>query len=85
MYAVPAPILVHGTTSKIEDFFGDAIKVAVIAGKTFNPGNNFDTNKHYSKRVFAHKVVRPQADTIDFTGFRPLLTNIVAAISHHKA
>ena len=85
MYAVPTPIPAGGATSKIEDFFGDAIKAAVIAGKTFNPGNKFDADRHYGKRVFAHKVVRPQTDTIDFTGFRPLLTNIVAAISHHKA
>jgi RNA-directed DNA polymerase len=85
MYAVPTPIPAVGATSKIEDFFSDAIKAAVIAGKTFNLGSNFDTNKHYGKIVFAHKVVRPQADTIDFTGFRPLLTNVVKAISHHKA
>ncbi len=84
MYAVPTPIPSGGPHSKIEDFFGDAIKATVIAGKTFNSENNFDTDKHYGKRVFAHKVVRPQADTIDFTGFRPLLTNIVAVISHHK-
>lgn len=84
MYAVPTPIPVDGAASKIEDFFGDAIKATVINGKTFNAGNNFDTDKHYGKRVFAHKVVRPKANEIDFSGFRPLLTNILAAIDHHK-
>ena len=42
-------------------------------------------DRHYGKKVFAHRVVRPKAETIDFTGFRPFLTNIVAVISHHKA
>ena len=27
----------------------------------------------------------PKADTLDFTGFRPLLTSLVAAINKHKA
>ena len=85
MYAVSTPIPAGEVTSKIEDFFADAIKATVIDGKTFNPDGKFDADKHYSKRVFAHKVVLPQADTIDFTGFRPLLTKIVAAINHHKA
>lgn len=84
MYAVPTTIPASGTASKIEDFFGDEIKATIIDGKTFNTANNFDVDKHYGKRVFAHKVVRPKADTIDFTGFRPILTNIVATISHHK-
>jgi retron-type reverse transcriptase len=39
MYAVSTPIPVRQATSKIEDYFGDVIKAAVIAGKTFNPGN----------------------------------------------
>ena len=85
MYAVPTPIPSEKNGSKIEDFFDDATKATVIAGKTFNEGNSFDTNKHYGKRVFAHKVIRPKADIIDFTGFRPLLTNIVAAIRYYKA
>ena len=60
--------------------FDASIKATVIDGKTFNPGDGFDKDKHYSKKVFAHKVVRPKADTIDFTGFRrPLLTNLTAA------
>lgn len=85
MYAVPTPIPAGATDSKIEDFFGDTIKATVINGKTFDDKNKFDTDTHYGKTVFAHKVVRPKADSIDFTGFRPLLTNIVAAIGHHRA
>ena len=84
LYAVPTPRGVAGA-SEIEDFFEAALKAAVIEGKTFNRGNGFDVNKHYGKKVFAHKVVRPKATTIDFAGFRPLLTNLTAAINKHKA
>lgn len=84
MYAVPTPRPVSEVASKIEDFFGNAIKETVIDGKTFNVGNNFDADKHYGRRVFAHKVVRLKADTIDFTGFRPLLANIAATIRFHQ-
>ena len=61
------------------------IKATVINGKTFNDGDGFDVDKHYGKKVFAHRVVRPKADTIDFAAFRPLLTNLTAAINKHKA
>ena len=81
---MPTPIVADAEESKIEDCFDTKIKGTVINGKTFSDGNNFDINKHYGKKVFAHKVVRPQADTIDFTGFRQLLTNVVAAIDAHK-
>jgi len=85
LYAVPTPLGAAATPSRIEDFLGASIKATVIDGKTFNPGDGFDKEKHYSKKVFAHKVVRPKADTIDFSGFRPLLTNLTAAINKHRA
>ena len=80
MYAVPTP----GAGSTIEDFFDDTTKATVVGGKTFNDGKAFKRDQHYSKTVFAHKVVRPKADTIDFTGFRRLLTTVVAVINKHK-
>jgi len=80
MYAMHTP-----GASKIEDYFDSAIKATVVDGKKFNDENGVDTDTQYSKTVFAHRVVRPKADTIDFTGFRPLLTNLVAAIKRHKA
>ncbi len=85
MYAAPTPLGPDSTPSKIEDFFDDAIKATLIDGKAFNPAKTIDKDKEYGKKVFAHKVVRPKANTIDFAGFRPLLTNIVAAINQHKA
>ncbi len=85
LYGVPTPVGADTPSSTIEDFFDAATKAMVFDGKTFNDGNDFDLAKHFGKKVFAHRVVRPKAETLDFTGFRPLLTNLVAAISKHKA
>ena len=81
MYAVPTP----GDPSKIEDFFDATIKATRVNGKTFNDGKDLSLDKHYGKKIFAHRVVRPRAEKVDFTGFRPLLANLVAAINKHKA
>jgi RNA-directed DNA polymerase len=85
LYAVPTPLAPGATSSKIEDFFDATIKATAIGGKTFNDRVGFDANKHYGKTIFAHKVIRPKANTIDFTGFRPLLINLTAAVNKHKA
>lgn len=80
LYAVNTP----GENSSIESFFGHEIKSTLVDGKSFHPGQKqFDPEKHYGKVVFAHRVVRPHAATIEFGGFRPLLTNVVAAIAEH--
>jgi hypothetical protein len=84
LYAVPTPIQLNQQQSKIEDFFDAQIKNSVVGGKRFTSQNDFDTDKYYGKIVFAHKVIKPSADAIDFNRFRPLLTNISAAITHHK-
>lgn len=84
LYAVPTPTQSSSSKSRIEDFFDAQIRSTVIDGKTFSEQNDFDTDKFYGKIVFAHKVIKPNAETINFTGFRPLLSNIVAAITHHK-
>ncbi len=84
LYAVPTPIQAGALQSRIEDFFDTQIRGTVVDGKTFSGQNNFDTDACYSKIVFAHKVIKPNAETIDFNGFRPLLANIVAVITHHN-
>jgi RNA-directed DNA polymerase len=85
LYAMPTPLPNGATQSKIEDFFEATLKATVIENKTFDDQNVFDTTTNYGKKVFAHKVVRPNADTINFNGFRPLLTNLVSAMKSHAA
>lgn len=48
-----------------------------IDGKSFSPEKNVDPTRFFGKTVFAHKVVRPNAKHIDFSGFEPLLKTIV--------
>jgi hypothetical protein len=83
LYMVPTPLLHGAQSSKIEDFFEPSIKATVIRGKTFDDNNAVDTDTHYGKKVFAEEVVKPRAATINFNGFRPLLTNLEAAIKAH--
>lgn len=85
LYAVPTPPGPGGAKSRIEDFFDAQVKATKVDGKTFNPSDGFDRDKHYGKKVFAHKVVRPNADRIDFSAFGPLLTSVTAAINRHRA
>ena len=84
IYAVSTPIPSGKDSSKIEDFFDEATLATVLNGKTFNAENKYDTNTCYGKKAFAHGVVQPNADTIDFTSFHTFLTNIVAAISDYN-
>jgi hypothetical protein len=83
LYTVPTPLLNGANPSKIEDFFDAALKATHVRGKTFNDANGHNTATHYGKSIFAHEVVRPRADTINFAGFQQLLTNVVAGITAH--
>ncbi len=80
MYAVPTPL--NGqASSMVEDFFDTTTKQITVDGKTFNPTNGkINEVSEYGKTVFAHRVVIPNAEKINFTGFRPILTNLSAAI-----
>lgn len=82
LYVVATPL--NGKEkSRIEDFFDDAIKSKIIDGKSFNPESDIDTEMHYGKIVFAHKVVKMYADKIDFSEFNSILSNIASVIDAH--
>jgi 5S rRNA maturation endonuclease (ribonuclease M5) len=83
LYAVPTPLAKGKSESAIEDFFSAEVRATKLDGKTFNPAEEIDTQKEYGKNIFAHKVVKEKASFIDFTGFRPLLTNLEAVINAH--
>lgn len=83
LYVVPTPLKPGHRESTIEDFFDDATRATVVGGKTFSDKNDADETKHYGKWVFAEKVIAPNAKTIDFTGFVPLLQSISLVIRTH--
>jgi len=85
LYALPTPLLNGAQKSKIEDFFEASLKATEVGGKKFNEENKFDSATHYGKKIFAHSVVRPGAASINFNGFRPLLSNLVSVIKSHAA
>ncbi|HEY1977715.1 MAG TPA: retron Ec67 family RNA-directed DNA polymerase/endonuclease [Candidatus Baltobacteraceae bacterium] len=80
VYAVPIP----GENSKIEDLFKPETKNVIIRGKSFDSTNQYDTDGFYGKMIFAREVVAPHYETIDFSGFRPLLNNILSVIREHR-
>jgi RNA-directed DNA polymerase len=85
LYLVKTPA-VHGDGSScIEDFFPQSLLDTKLEGKTFNPSKEHGAAGEYGKFLFAEKVVRANADTIDFSGFTPLLERISSVIDHYRA
>ncbi len=83
LYVVATPLKLGETQSMIEDFFDAATKSTIVGGKAFDPKNEFETDAHYGKHIFAQKLVRVHADKIDFSEFKTLLSNIVLVIDTH--
>lgn len=83
LYLSATPLMPDGSDSMIEDFFDTATKTTPVAGKTFSPDADDHSGKHYGKIIFAHRVVRVHAGTINFTGFQKILSNIAAVIDSH--
>jgi RNA-directed DNA polymerase len=83
LYLVKTPERGQDGTSCIENFFNPSLLETVLDGKTFNPKKDHGADGEYGKFVFAEKVVRPNAEKIDFSGFTPLLERIEAVIDHH--
>lgn len=85
LYLVKTPEFGGGKKSCIEDLFPPALLNTIIDGKTFDPNKEHEEAGKYGKVVFAKQVVIPNAPTIDFSGFAPLLNRIVAVLDHHAA
>lgn len=85
LYVVATPLTPAGADTRMEDFFDVGTTSTRIGGKPFNPENDHDSATHYGKSVFAHKVVKANADKINFVGFSPLLKRIELALAYHQA
>ena len=84
LYVVLTPLIGSGKSSMIEDFFDTATKSIAYKGKSFDLSNDYSTTTHYGKSDFAYHVVQPNASTINFAAFHPLLMNISLALEDHK-
>jgi len=85
LYLVKTPAKGDDGKSSVEDFFSPALLDTKIDGKVFNRDKEHEAPGEYGKTIFAERVVRQQAGTIDFSGFGPILTRIEAAIGHYAA
>jgi hypothetical protein len=70
-------------TSCMETFFDATVLATELNGKTFDPHKEHDAPGKYGKFAFATRVIEPNAKTISFSGFAPLLDRIVAVLDHH--
>ncbi len=84
LYLVKTPEKGSDGLSYIEDFFDPVLLATKLEGKKFNPNKDHGADGEYGKYVFAEKVVRPNAGTINFSGFAPLLERIAAVIDHYS-
>jgi len=84
LYVVPVPLPPGQLSAAIEGGFDAATLAIKVDGKSFCADKTFDEKLHFGKMVFAHRVVTPNADAINFKGFTQLLTNISKAIADHR-
>lgn len=85
VYLVLTPPKTAGKASCIEDCFTNATLDTRLHGKTFNYCDQIDPATEYGKQVFAEKVVKPSAASLDFSGFIPLLDAVAAIVAAHAA
>ena len=83
LYLVLTPITGTTRESKIEDCFTDDLRKTILDGKEFDPNNEYNSKTHYGKNDFANKVVKPNADSVDFSGFKPILDRFVSVLEAH--
>jgi 5S rRNA maturation endonuclease (ribonuclease M5) len=84
LYAVATPLGLNGEQTEIEDLFDAVTKATKLNGKSFSSAKEIDQETQYGKAAFAEHVIAANASKIDFSGFKPLLTNISAAIKAHQ-
>ena len=68
----------------IEDMFEPSLLKEKLGGKTLNLGTPNPATE-YGKHIFAEKVVRPKAPSLNWTGFEPLLQRVAEVLDHYKA
>jgi hypothetical protein len=70
---------------EIEELFQPALLATTIDGKPFDPKKEHGDDTAYGKVKFAEEVVRPNTDSIDFSGFEELLSRIDQCLAHYYA
>lgn len=86
LYIVKTPLVGGRAMTCIEDLFDPATLAIPLEGKIFHTEKkDFDPTKHVGKKPFAAKIVVPNAETISWNGFIPLLDRLCSAMSDYAA
>lgn len=85
LYLVKTPPVGTLPMTCIEDLFDAATLAKPLGTKTFNPEKDADTTKHFGKVHFATKIIEPNAGSISWDGFDPLLARIVAVLDDYAS
>lgn len=85
LYLIKVPEGSPPKEKEIEDLFDAALLATKIDGKPFDPKKEHGDDTAYGKVIFAEKVVRPNAATIDFSRFSDLLSRIDQCLTHYAA
>ena len=83
LYIIKTPEIGKNSKSCIEDLFDPELRETPIDGKTFDFSKKNKADDKHGKTVFATKVVRPNADKIDFSRFGDLLDRIIAVLDDY--
>ena len=83
LYIVKTPENGKNSISCIEDLFDPELRETPIDGKTFDFSKKNKADDKHGKTVFATKVIRPQADQIDFSRFEKLLDRIIVVLDDY--
>jgi hypothetical protein len=83
LYVVTTPHVGSKMETCIEDLFEPSLLKEQVAGKTLSLGSPNPATE-YGKHVFAEKVVRPTASTVNWGGFAPLLQRISDVVDDYK-
>jgi hypothetical protein len=84
LYLVKVPEVTPTIDRDIEDLFEPELLGTVLDGKPFDKKKDHGDETAYGKVVFAEKVVRANASTVDFSGFSDLLSRIDQCLTHYK-
>jgi RNA-directed DNA polymerase len=84
LYLIKTPELPKGAPGCIEDLFDQSLRDTPMGGKSFDPARKRGDPRTFSKQVFAEKVIKPQAASINFDRFEMLLTRVVAVLDDYS-
>lgn len=83
LFLVTNPLANGDEESAIETLFPEEVLLHEIDGKKFSLENDYDTATYYGKELFS-KYIEANYESLDFSGFRPLLNALAAAVETYR-